>query len=295
MTISEAWVDFLAGWASGAVAVAVVQPVDTVLTRSQAAVSSTSTCTGTGTAATTLLLHPKASTMTPWQQLTYLSRTFGVTSLWRGSSAMISAVPLQNALLMGGYGVGKQWSSTSSSDKSTSGSDTDNNHNLASVFVGGCVGGIAQSFLMSPVELIKVQQQVHNVVGASASASAGTVPTTTATATTPSAKTAIALSEWSLIRSLFFSHSQNHRQLWQRGLHATLLRDGIPHGVWFVAYEWSKTELMKSATSSSTRNDDHERTIGTSTAAGMTLYPKVGVPMLAGAFAATVAWVRKMS
>lgn len=28
-----------------------------------------------------------------------------------------------------------------------------------------------------------------------------------------------------------------------KGLGATLLRDGIPHGVWFASYEYAKTEL----------------------------------------------------
>ena len=34
----------------------------------------------------------------------------GTTSLWRGSTPMVSAVPLQNALLMSGYGWGKRLS-----------------------------------------------------------------------------------------------------------------------------------------------------------------------------------------
>lgn len=70
---------------------------------------------------------------------------FGVTSLWRGSSPMIGAVPIQNALLMSGYGAGKRWSESSSSES------RDNNDALFGVFVGGCVGGILQSFIMSPV------------------------------------------------------------------------------------------------------------------------------------------------
>ena len=69
---------------------------------------------------------------------------FGLTSLWRGSSPMIGAVPIQNALLMSGYGAGKRWSESSSSESR-------DNDALLGVFVGGCVGGILQSFIMSPV------------------------------------------------------------------------------------------------------------------------------------------------
>ena len=56
---------------------------------------------------------------------------------------MIGAVPVQNALLMTGYGAGKRWS-----DDFGGG---DNASKLMAVFVGGCVGGVLQSFVMSPV------------------------------------------------------------------------------------------------------------------------------------------------
>ena len=175
---------------------------------------------------------------------------------------MIYAVPFQNALLMGGYGIGKQWGSSSS----TSGTGSNSNNNLWSVFIGGSVGGVAQSFLMSPVELIKVQQQVHQ--GATATTTAATM---TAMIEPPPPSTSSS-SSWSMLRSLFF-HQSTH---WQRGLTATLLRDGIPHGVWFASYEWSKQEL----------------TAITSSGTPTTTVNQVGVPMMAGAFAATVAWVR---
>lgn len=61
-----------------------------------------------------------------------------------------------------------------------------------------------------------------------------------------------------------------------RGLGATLLRDGIPHGIWFASYEYAKTELsdnrLRMNDSSSTSEGD------------------IAIPMMAGAFAATTAW-----
>ncbi len=60
-----------------------------------------------------------------------------------------------------------------------------------------------------------------------------------------------------------------------KGLGATLLRDGIPHGVWFASYEYAKTELTNY------RNEGSE------------IPPEgndIATPMLAGAFAATTAW-----
>lgn len=83
---------------------------------------------------------------------------------------------------------------------------------------------------MSPVELIKVTQQVS--------------PKSLSTAS-------IALT-----------------MKWSSGLNATILRDGIPHGVWFVAYDITKREWNRNFVDSS----------------------KYSAPLVAGAVAATVAW-----
>ena len=97
MTLSKAWVDFIAGWASGAVSVLAIQPVDTILTRFQA---------NRRTASATV------------QDTRSLVHCNGTMTLWRGSSAMITAVPMQNTMLMGGYGAGKQWAEDASSSSS---------------------------------------------------------------------------------------------------------------------------------------------------------------------------------
>ena len=59
------------------------------------------------------------------------------------------------------------------------------------------------------------------------------------------------------------------------GLNATLLRDGIPHGVWFVAYDVSKVTLMSYSTPTAFTTID---TV------------PVSVSLFSGAIAATVAW-----
>ncbi|CAJ1935286.1 unnamed protein product [Cylindrotheca closterium] len=248
MPLSEAWVDFIAGWASGAVSVLAIQPVDTILTRFQA--------NGRITASATL------------QDSQALINRNGFKALWRGSSAMITAVPMQNAMLMGGYGIGKQWaedasSSSSSSTTSTSTGTTATKSNIyTSVFIGGCAGGIAQSFLMSPVELFKVNQQVNvsksvRDVGIELASGFGAYATTAST----SAATG---SSW-------------------RGLNATLLRDAIPHGVWFASYEWCKT-AMTQALSIPADGEDGE------TSKTSYSHEHLTVPLFSGAFAATVAW-----
>eukprot|EP00580_Thalassiosira_gravida_P007776 CAMPEP_0201626888 /NCGR_PEP_ID=MMETSP0493-20130528/2085_1 /ASSEMBLY_ACC=CAM_ASM_000838 /TAXON_ID=420259 /ORGANISM="Thalassiosira gravida, Strain GMp14c1" /LENGTH=297 /DNA_ID=CAMNT_0048097035 /DNA_START=21 /DNA_END=914 /DNA_ORIENTATION=+ len=226
----EAWVDFVSGWVSGGVSVLACQPIDTVLTRMQANA-------GIPTAGVEKITNrrpaPVAASVNIFRGMV---SNFGVASLWRGSSAMIGAVPVQNALLMTGYGAGKRWSESS---------DPGSNSNiLIGVFMGGCVGGVLQSFVMSPVELVKVKQQV---VGESVTSATSTV-----------------------CRGLFSSAGA-----W-KGLGATLLRDGIPHGVWFASYEYAKTEL----TDYRLRENESKKA-----------EDDIAIPMISGAFAATTAWV----
>lgn len=88
---------------------------------------------------------------------------------------------------------------------------------------------------MSPVELVKVSTQCNLQASTFAAAS-------------------------DVIRGLLGQRG------W-RGLNATLLRDGIPHGVWFVSYEWGKEYI----------DSTH-------------MLDKAVIPLISGAFAATVAW-----
>ena len=136
--LSEAWIDFAAGWISGGVSVLVIQPIDTVLTRLQA---NTIPIGGSSSANVAKLnvnpvVGPQgASTMAISGNIfRSMIADFGLRSLWRGSGCMIGAVPVQNALLMTGYGVGKRWS----------GYDDDGVKNadgvLVGVFLGGCTG-----------------------------------------------------------------------------------------------------------------------------------------------------------
>ena len=266
-SLSEAYVDFIAGWVSGAVSVLLCQPADTVLTRFQAA-----TTAAARSATASSVGNIQASTR-------QFMEHYGKTALWRGSTGMISAVPFQNALLMGGYGLGKKWIEKEHEDGGDGGgNNSSSTSSLLPIFVGGCTGGIAQSFLMSPVEFIKVQQQVVHPEFASptaairqvmmATAAAGNNTTTVSVATAGNATTRPRLSPSSLSWTT-------------RGLSATLLRDGIPHGVWFVAYEYSKRVMTDRTGLAASAFVDHEQT---------STYDELIVPITSGAFAATVAW-----
>ena len=196
-SFTPAIVDFVAGWCSGGAVVVACQPIDTILTRRQAG----------------------ASLILGGTNVRSLVNSAGVASLWRGSNVMIGAVPFQNALLMAGYGFGKR------------------SESYWGVFWGGCTGGMAQAFFMSPVELIKVKQQT-SLEG----------------------------------KALQVGKEIATNSLAWRGLGATMLRDGIPHGVWFVSYEYCKTEMTKSFLGSS---ESHKT---------------ITIPIFSGAVAATTAW-----
>lgn len=169
---------------------------------------------------------------------------------------MIASVPVQNSLLMGGYGVGEKYAEQYNYDTSTA------------VFVGGCTGGILQSFLMSPVELVKVSQQCE--LAAVAGGGGGTTTAVTAAAA---------------VRQLLNSPSS----AWKRGLGATLLRDGLPHGVWFWAYAKGKEQLGSYYASTRATTTDSSDSSDTALAEP-SVQEQVMVPLLAGAWAATAAW-----
>jgi solute carrier family 25 (mitochondrial carnitine/acylcarnitine transporter), member 20/29 len=134
-TYQHEWTaDFIAGWVSGAVSILACQPVDTILTRWQAASPIQSVLITTGTTS--------VAGKNNWRDITLdLYRTAGPRSLWRGASPVIVAAPIQNALLMGGYGFGSRWFSGSNVDVEKP--SLSRSKQLGAIFVGGCTGGKA--------------------------------------------------------------------------------------------------------------------------------------------------------
>ena len=106
-------VDAISGFIAGAACTLVFQPLDTILVRQQ-----------------------YVGTTTMESAVAVLKRG-GNLALWRGATPLIALVPFQNALLMVGYGAGQRWGERHTTPQSA-------------VFVGGCAGGLAQSFVASP-------------------------------------------------------------------------------------------------------------------------------------------------
>lgn len=231
MLSRDVLLDAGAGWAAGAASVVVSQPLDTVLTRLQQAPP--------GRAPASLVRE--------------LRLEGGLRALWRGAGPLAWVVPVQNALLFAGYGAGERAGAYLQAEAAAAAAGRGAPPpppgvaaSLLPVFAGGCAGGVLQSFIVSPVELVKVHLQSGGPKAAGAGLLAG-ASHVYATIGVPA--------------------------IW-RGLSATLLRDGLPHGVWFASYEWAKRALAA-----------RERSGG-----GARALPADAAPLGCGAFAATVAW-----
>ena len=122
--MAENTADFVAGWASGAVATLMTQPVDLVITRLQA-----------GTA----------------RSISGAISAEPLTALWRGMGPLLAVQPISNALMFVGYGAGKSYAERNQLSGGSA---------LLPVFLGGCAGGAAQSLAQSPAELLKVRMQL---------------------------------------------------------------------------------------------------------------------------------------
>jgi len=218
--------DFIAGWVSGVAGLLTTQPIDFVLTRLQSGSAPLSEAGG-GSAR-------------------------GLLGMWRGVMPLVATVPINNALLMYGYGVGKRFG------------ERDGGDSLLPIFIGGCAGGFVQSFLQSPVELVKVRMQL----AAHGQASTGDL---TLQLLRPSGQ---GVAEASAPAAAVVP------PLLSRGLYATLLRDVVPHGVWFASYEWSKKALERREAASAPPSAD-----------GSPAPLSTPAQLAAGSFAAFAAWV----
>lgn len=129
-----------------------------------------------------------------------------------------------------------------------------------------------QSFIMSPVELVKVRLQLAGSPSAAAAAAAALSPAAAAVGS-GGVGTGGGLGAFALAAGVV--RSVGVLGLLSRGLGATMGRDVLPHGVWFATYEWCKQEFSRREGVKATDNGALS----------------VGAQLASGGVAATVAWL----
>ncbi|CAL0308760.1 unnamed protein product [Lupinus luteus] len=183
--------EFIAGGLGGIAAVISGHPLDTIRVRQQ-----------------------KSTTGSAFNILRHMLFKEGPSSLYRGMASPLVASTLQNAMAFQSYTI-----LTRAFDSCFAAKDTSS---YKSVVLGGLGSGALQSFLISPVELVKIQVQLRDICGKNLSPYR-------------SCKGPIRVA----------------KDIWKneglvgiyRGLFITIIRDAPSHGVYFWTYEYMKEQL----------------------------------------------------
>ncbi|KAL2094932.1 hypothetical protein ACEWY4_009651 [Coilia grayii] len=126
-------VEFVAGWVSGAVGLAVGHPMDTVKVRIQT--------------------QSKYKGILDCVKKTYTHE--GIHGFFKGMAFPVLSVAISNSVLFGSY--------SNALDYLTQSQRNDRNHgnqaSAAAVFTAGCISGVAQVFVTAPIDLVKVRLQ----------------------------------------------------------------------------------------------------------------------------------------
>ena len=222
--------DLLSGTAGGMCGIFVGQPLDRVKVIMQTRHTSP---------ALSHLPPPRTGTLAT---LLTLTRREGIVALWKGvGSPLAGAAPL-NALTFAGNGKSLRyidhWLSTR---QDVSGGVVQRPY--WAYYVSGCVGGLTQTVVAAPTELVKCRLQVQQALRststvATSSSSSVSGATIASNAVSSASQPTTALS---MCRHVY---SQEGVRGLFRGYAATALRDTPSYGVYFLTYEYSKDRLL---------------------------------------------------
>ena len=194
VNMNDYWKDFAAGYAGGLAGIAAGHPIDTVRVRIQ-------TCTSQSIGAT-------------FQSIIQFE---GVKSLYKGLVAPAVGVGALNAVLFGtfasSYKTIDQWIP---------------NHHFANTYLSGCIAGLGQTIVATPIELVKIQRQMVRDREMK-----GLLP---------------------LLKRMY--HKGGITSLWY-GASATAVRDIPSYGTYFLSYEWLKRQIQKSDSTFWRPDDPH--------------------------------------
>ena len=219
--------DLLSGTAGGMCGIFVGQPLDRVKVIMQTRHTSP---------ALSQLPTPSTSTLST---IVTLTRREGVVALWKGvGSPLAGAAPL-NALTFAGNGKSLRyidhWLSTR---QDVSGGVV--HRPYWAYYVSGCVGGLTQTVVAVPTELVKCRLQVQYALRSNPSAIASFVAPASSLPTA-AVSTSQPTTAMSMFRHIY--QQEGVRGLF-RGFSATALRDTPSYGVYFLAYEYTKDRLL---------------------------------------------------
>jgi solute carrier family 25 carnitine/acylcarnitine transporter 20/29 len=208
----------VAGTLGAIVGVLVGAPLDVIKTRSQASGSAG----GAGLSIRALLAE--------------VARREGPAGFFKGSVVAALGQAPNNIIVWGAYGSALSFLAPSGRPSSSF-----HQPSLVDVSVAGCWAGLLQSLVLSPIEHIKVQQQVF--LGSSASASASASAGTGAAPRVAVRGQRLGLVECCK-RMLEHRPGGGLRLLLTRGLLATVIRDTPTYGLYYAAYEVIKRALV---------------------------------------------------
>mmetsp|Transcript_35954 Transcript_35954/g.93548 ORF Transcript_35954/g.93548 Transcript_35954/m.93548 type:complete len:277 (-) Transcript_35954:158-988(-) len=183
--MAEHAIDFAAGTVGGMAGVVAGQPFDTVKVYMQ-------------------LGNGESGRGTIRCSMSSIYKQYGAKGFFKGMLSPMAGIAAMNATVFWGYGAAERYL------RHKQGVGADEKTPLKDVYWAGFLGGLAQSFVCAPVELLKVRLQSFS----DPSGAAGPV----------SLARHIVLKEGPL--NLF------------RGLGVTILRDTPSFGLYFVVYEW---------------------------------------------------------
>mmetsp|Transcript_25701 Transcript_25701/g.66168 ORF Transcript_25701/g.66168 Transcript_25701/m.66168 type:complete len:341 (-) Transcript_25701:682-1704(-) len=219
--------DFIAGGVAGALSIAITQPLDTVRINLQQSSTGSSAATTAALNGNSAILRKGTGSVT--QEVTHLLHEGGLRALWRGLTFPLVFASLQNAILFQVCG------SVLRSHSEVERLRDDKNRSIPTVSqaaTAGCVAGLAQVFIWSPVELIKLRLQLQRDASPSRQVVAGGRAAWT---TGP-----VASGSLGMLRQVM--QHEGLRGLY-RGFTVSMLRDVPSYGIYFATYYHVCTQI----------------------------------------------------
>eukprot|EP01027_Heterolobosea_sp_BB2_P014064 GEZU01020237.1.p1 GENE.GEZU01020237.1~~GEZU01020237.1.p1 ORF type:complete len:388 (+),score=89.13 GEZU01020237.1:47-1165(+) len=179
----------------------------------------------------------------------HIIQTEGFTGLFSGLTGPVIGASFINAALFGVYGRVLLHFERQQQSKASQIEDPNPHHfrpTVPQVFISGATAGLAQAFIVTPIDVVKNRMQVlglgHGASHTPAPAAAETVAASAAKPAAESAAKAAAadITSWTMAKMVW--KEGGVRSVF-RGMVPTLIRDIPGYGCFFASYEFLKSKL----------------------------------------------------